>query len=1159
MIWPSRPPIFPFFSIGDKRCLAKVPFFVQKANALTAGGWCGTSVTHCIGPNKWAPCQQKYGKCEIIRPRTCGEGSGTSDQRMIGYYQASNIRNRACNRIYPKDIKTDGYTHLYWAFATIDPQNFSIKAWEEADKDHMREFTALKGKGKNLKTWIAVGGFDFSDPGPTRTTWSDLCADPLKRADFIRSARDFMFDYGFQGIDLDWEYPGTDKRGGNPADLENFVSLLRDMKKDFGTDYGISLTLAPDYWYLRHFDVKGLEPFVDHFGFMSYDLHGFWDADVKTLGSIVRGQADIREIRNNTLPLAYAGVDPSKIVFGVAWYGRGYTLSDASCNTFGCPFAGPSRPGKCTNSPGVLSLVEIQQMINKGEATSRLNEGAAMKELVWDDQWVGYDDEETVALKKKFANDQCFGGIMAWSVDFNSGIGDGDDKPPISTDGKCGPKNGGATCEGTKFGDCCSSSGWCGSGAGHCGTDCISGKCIKNGISTNGRCGKGFNNAKCVLSGFGSCCSSGGWCGSSTSHCGNGCQSGLCSGSGNGNIGDTKPPQKGEAGKGDDEEEGEGPDDPELMNRMGTYLKGWLTRFLFYFSGCSREESNIIARAYKDANRLANQDKVKSNIQFDGPEAEDWFGPESEVTMTQRQQIQAVFANVATVSDGSFLNPFKWSIIVRCKEAQGRARCRVPLDTDPCRPPRRPWERSTTAYSKNGASYNNPEITFCPAFFLKPSLDAAITAGRILPSPYQLDIGEYQNTAETFLHELMHLWLASDSKNGSPNPYPDDLKISYAEKIGGIIRWPTIDVYGPALAKLLARYEPIDPPNDPPAGFYTQRNAENYAYYALMMYIEKELGVYPYLPLVFRTIDLPPTDRNGMPIFPPSMLRTFSDGADGKVVGNAVDGCDNSAFPQSKPSGDKLVTIEKLSSHGKKWHELLDNKIKSSTATDGSREAQCRPSSSLTAHETDIRFVVDKLCTNKAYWDKQIVPAISQGDGVNKAQGASESILIHGGQDRVWAGLGFAGGSCSGSFKFAIGNNDEEKIANCKAFFEPAVTQCRFHNTLETYGGSVQSRSCRLAQIDVVPANADDPTGGPMGGDMKCEDYKIDPKFANADQYKDTCRCWLTSNPKATDVFKKPKGTSKCSDIKKRLIPFTPGFTKRADRRQHARESVSKV
>lgn len=131
-------------------------------------------------------------------------------------------------------------------------------------------------------------------------------------------------------MDLDWEYPGDPKRGGSRADIANFVLLLKEMRTSYGSQYGISLTLPPDIWYGQYFDAKGLEPHVDHFGFMSYDLHGSWDSDVKTLGAIIRGQADVREIYNNTIPLAYADLDFSKIVFGVAWYGRGYTVSGES-------------------------------------------------------------------------------------------------------------------------------------------------------------------------------------------------------------------------------------------------------------------------------------------------------------------------------------------------------------------------------------------------------------------------------------------------------------------------------------------------------------------------------------------------------------------------------------------------------------------------------------------------------------------------------------------------------------------------------------------------------------------------------------------------------------------------------------------------------------
>ena len=129
---------------------------------------------------------------------------------------------------------------------------------------------------------------------------------------------------------VDWEYPATDVRGGRVEDTANLVLLAQELRAAFGTKYGLSSILAPDYWYLRGMEPKAMEPYLDFFGFMAYDLHGFWDADVKTLGSIIRPQTDIREIDNNTLPLWFDKLDPAKVNLGLAYYGRGYTVTDRS-------------------------------------------------------------------------------------------------------------------------------------------------------------------------------------------------------------------------------------------------------------------------------------------------------------------------------------------------------------------------------------------------------------------------------------------------------------------------------------------------------------------------------------------------------------------------------------------------------------------------------------------------------------------------------------------------------------------------------------------------------------------------------------------------------------------------------------------------------------
>lgn len=152
------------------------------------------------------------------------------------------------------------------------------------------------------------------------------------------------------------------------------------------------------------------------------------------------------------------------------WHsGRGYTLANPSCNQLGCKFVGPSLPGPCTNFNGVLSA-EIQGYIKNKGLTPQLLQESMMKQMTWDDQWIGYDDKETVAMKKQCASGLCFGGTMVWSVDFNTGNGrsvrtssimiapfltvgllhsgadDPDNDAPVTKDGSCGPTNGGTVC-----------------------------------------------------------------------------------------------------------------------------------------------------------------------------------------------------------------------------------------------------------------------------------------------------------------------------------------------------------------------------------------------------------------------------------------------------------------------------------------------------------------------------------------------------------------------------------------------------------------------------------------------------------------------------------------------------------------------------------------
>lgn len=70
-------------------------------------------------------------------------------------------------------------------------------------------------------------------------------------------------------MDLDWEYPQAEDRGGKPADTAKYVALANELKAELGPK-GLSMTLPTSYWYLQHFDVEYLQEYVDWFNFMSY-------------------------------------------------------------------------------------------------------------------------------------------------------------------------------------------------------------------------------------------------------------------------------------------------------------------------------------------------------------------------------------------------------------------------------------------------------------------------------------------------------------------------------------------------------------------------------------------------------------------------------------------------------------------------------------------------------------------------------------------------------------------------------------------------------------------------------------------------------------------------------------------------------------------------
>ncbi|KAJ0359311.1 hypothetical protein COL922a_014574, partial [Colletotrichum nupharicola] len=187
-----------------------------------------------------------------------------------------------------------------------------------------------------------------------------------KRAKFIKNLLSFMRHYGFDAVDIDWEYPGAPDRQppdweGGKNDGKNWVKLMEQIREAFddeGLDYELSFTAPTSYWYLRWFDIKGMVGAAHNMNLMSYDLHGIWDAN-STIGKQVLGHTNLTEIDQALNLLWRNDVPANKVNLGLAFYSRTFELKDKDCAIPGCRFETGGKKGACTDASGILAYREM--------------------------------------------------------------------------------------------------------------------------------------------------------------------------------------------------------------------------------------------------------------------------------------------------------------------------------------------------------------------------------------------------------------------------------------------------------------------------------------------------------------------------------------------------------------------------------------------------------------------------------------------------------------------------------------------------------------------------------------------------------------------------------------------------------------------------------
>ena len=131
------------------------------------------------------------------------------------------------------------------------------------------------------------------------------------------------------------------------------------------------------------------------------------------------------------------GAPKSKLIIGVPFYGRSYTLGDknshalkASIKRWDPPNNGGGDPGKYTNASGMLAYYEI--CADKSWTHDFDNDGKCPF-AYRGNQWVGYEDEKSVAIKMDWIKKEGFGGGMVWAIDLDDFNGICGKKNPLLT------------------------------------------------------------------------------------------------------------------------------------------------------------------------------------------------------------------------------------------------------------------------------------------------------------------------------------------------------------------------------------------------------------------------------------------------------------------------------------------------------------------------------------------------------------------------------------------------------------------------------------------------------------------------------------------------------------------------------------------------------
>ncbi|KAM9000808.1 chitinase-3-like protein 1 [Sarcophilus harrisii] len=333
--------------------------------------------------------------------------------KLVCYYTSWSQYRDGDAACLPDNIDANLCTHVIYSFANIS--NNQIDTWEWNDVTLYETLNDLKQRNPKLKTLLSVGGWRM---GTKR--FSDLASQTESRRTFINSVTTFLRTYNFNGLDLAWLYPGRREK-------ENYTLLLQEMADEFSKEAKrtgkerllLSAALPAGRVTLdAGYDIRKISEYLDFINLMSYNFHGAWQKTVGHHSPLYRGKKDdsYSNVRYAVNYMLLKGAPANKVVMGISTFANTFTLASSESEV-GAPILGPGAAGLYTGEQGILAYYEVCEFL-PGATVKRILE-QQVPYATKANQWVGYEDQESVTAKAQYLKTRQLAGAMVWALDLD--------------------------------------------------------------------------------------------------------------------------------------------------------------------------------------------------------------------------------------------------------------------------------------------------------------------------------------------------------------------------------------------------------------------------------------------------------------------------------------------------------------------------------------------------------------------------------------------------------------------------------------------------------------------------------------------------------------------------------------------------------------------